>query len=85
MKWQFLNCVCNIPIENSYIKFDSNKTTIHSLQISEMYKITYLYTKSFIAYPNIITTFLTTAIFKSFVKENYDYKRTCAYVHDHST
>jgi hypothetical protein len=70
MKWQFLNFVFIIPTENSYIKFDNNK--IHSLQISEMYKITYFYTKSLIAYPSIIKKFLTTAIFKSFVKENND-------------
>jgi hypothetical protein len=58
------------PIENRYIIFNNNK--INRLQIYGTLKITKFYTKKFSVCPNTTPKFLTTAKFKSSVKENND-------------
>jgi hypothetical protein len=45
-----------------------------------LHKITEFYTKWFSFFPNIISKFQTTAIFKSSVKENHHSNRSCRYV-----
>jgi hypothetical protein len=47
-----------------------------------LHKITEFYTKYSSICPNITSNYRTTAIFKSFIKENNDWNKTCSYVHD---
>jgi hypothetical protein len=47
-----------------------------------MRKITEFYKQWFMVCLNITSKFPTTAVFKSFVKQNNDSNRTCAYARD---